>query len=82
VVVIFFMWAFISFPLVLFGTVIGRNWNGVPDNPCRVKTVGVTLVTWLAVINLCFLPYALLGLTLSGVRLVTYAVLILAVTYT
>ena len=27
-VVIFFMWAFISFPLVLFGTVIGRNWNG------------------------------------------------------
>ena len=38
-VVIFFMWAFISFPLVLFGTVIGRNWNGAPDNPCRVKTI-------------------------------------------
>ena len=38
-VVIFFMWSFISFPLVLFGTVIGRNWNGAPDNPCRVKTI-------------------------------------------
>jgi transmembrane 9 superfamily protein 3 len=38
-VVIFFMWSFISFPLVLFGTVVGRNWNGVPDTPCRVKTI-------------------------------------------
>uniref|UniRef100_A0A7S0SL78 Transmembrane 9 superfamily member n=1 Tax=Mantoniella antarctica TaxID=81844 RepID=A0A7S0SL78_9CHLO len=38
-VVMFLMWAFISFPLVLFGTVIGRNWNGIPDNPCRVKTI-------------------------------------------
>ena len=38
-VVIFFMWSFISFPLVLFGTVVGRNWNGVPDLPCRVKTI-------------------------------------------
>jgi transmembrane 9 superfamily protein 3 len=31
-VVIFFMWSFISFPLVLFGTVVGRNWNGVPGH--------------------------------------------------
>ena len=38
-VVIFFMWSFISFPLVLFGTVVGRNWNGVPDTPCRVKSI-------------------------------------------
>ena len=38
-VVIFFIWSFISFPLVLFGTVVGRNWNGVPDTPCRVKTI-------------------------------------------
>ena len=29
-VVIFVMWSCISFPLVLFGTVIGRNWNGAP----------------------------------------------------
>lgn len=38
-VVIILMWSFISFPLVLFGTVVGRNWNGVPDTPCRVKTI-------------------------------------------
>jgi len=38
-VVLALMWAFVSFPLVLFGTVIGRNWNGVPNNPCRVKTI-------------------------------------------
>mmetsp|Transcript_40855 Transcript_40855/g.49586 ORF Transcript_40855/g.49586 Transcript_40855/m.49586 type:complete len:601 (-) Transcript_40855:774-2576(-) len=38
-VVVFLIWAFVSFPLVLFGTVIGRNWSGVPDNPCRVKTI-------------------------------------------
>mmetsp|Transcript_47439 Transcript_47439/g.151954 ORF Transcript_47439/g.151954 Transcript_47439/m.151954 type:complete len:597 (-) Transcript_47439:85-1875(-) len=38
-VVVFFIWAFISFPLTLFGTVIGRNWAGVPDNPCRVKRI-------------------------------------------
>ena len=38
-VVILLMWSFISFPLVLFGTVVGRNWNGVPDTPCRVKTI-------------------------------------------
>jgi integral membrane sensor domain MASE1 len=29
------LWAFISFPLCLIGTVIGRNWNSVPNYPCR-----------------------------------------------
>ncbi|GLU06719.1 hypothetical protein SLE2022_237210 [Rubroshorea leprosula] len=38
-VVVFVIWAFISFPLALLGTVIGRNWSGVPNNPCRVKTI-------------------------------------------
>ncbi|MCO5561759.1 hypothetical protein L7F22_015382 [Adiantum nelumboides] len=38
-VVVFVIWAFISFPLALLGTVIGRNWSGAPDNPCRVKTI-------------------------------------------
>jgi transmembrane 9 superfamily protein 3 len=38
-VVVLVIWAFISFPLVLLGTVLGRNWSGVPDNPCRVKTI-------------------------------------------
>uniref|UniRef100_A0A7S0MQZ3 Transmembrane 9 superfamily member n=1 Tax=Pyramimonas obovata TaxID=1411642 RepID=A0A7S0MQZ3_9CHLO len=38
-VVVFLIWSLVSFPLVLFGTVIGRNWAGVPDNPCRVKSI-------------------------------------------
>lgn len=38
-VVMFILWAFISFPLVLLGTVVGRNWSGAPNNPCRVKTI-------------------------------------------
>ncbi|KAI5084201.1 hypothetical protein GOP47_0000370 [Adiantum capillus-veneris] len=38
-VVVFIIWAFISFPLALLGTVIGRNWSGAPNNPCRVKTI-------------------------------------------
>ncbi|RLM69467.1 transmembrane 9 superfamily member 1 [Panicum miliaceum] len=38
-VVVFVLWAFISFPLVLLGTVVGRNWSGAPNNPCRVKTI-------------------------------------------
>ncbi|XP_047980576.1 transmembrane 9 superfamily member 1-like [Salvia hispanica] len=38
-VVVFVMWAFISFPLALLGTVVGRNWSGAPNNPCRVKTI-------------------------------------------
>ncbi|XP_023552302.1 transmembrane 9 superfamily member 1-like [Cucurbita pepo subsp. pepo] len=38
-VVVFVIWAFISFPLALLGTVIGRNWSGAPNNPCRVKTI-------------------------------------------
>lgn len=38
-VVVLVIWAFISFPLALLGTVVGRNWSGLPDNPCRVKTI-------------------------------------------
>uniref|UniRef100_A0A061RAB8 Transmembrane 9 superfamily member n=1 Tax=Tetraselmis sp. GSL018 TaxID=582737 RepID=A0A061RAB8_9CHLO len=38
-VIIALLWGFISFPLCLFGTVVGRNWNGVSDNPCRVKRI-------------------------------------------
>uniref|UniRef100_A0A2P2MEG6 Transmembrane 9 superfamily member n=1 Tax=Rhizophora mucronata TaxID=61149 RepID=A0A2P2MEG6_RHIMU len=37
--VVFVIWAFISFPLALLGTVVGRNWSGAPNNPCRVKTI-------------------------------------------
>eukprot|EP00897_Mesotaenium_endlicherianum_P009813 jgi/Mesen1/8860/ME000053S08260 len=38
-VVILVIWAFISFPLATLGTIVGRNWSGTPDNPCRVKTI-------------------------------------------
>jgi transmembrane 9 superfamily member 3 len=38
-VVMLVLWVFISFPLVLLGTVVGRNWSGAPNNPCRVKTI-------------------------------------------
>ncbi|CAA6663835.1 unnamed protein product [Spirodela intermedia] len=34
-VVVFVIWAFVSFPLALLGTVVGRNWSGAPSNPCR-----------------------------------------------
>ena len=35
IVKIFLIWAFVSFPLAVVGTVLGRNWNGKPDFPCR-----------------------------------------------
>ncbi|XP_057863696.1 transmembrane 9 superfamily member 1 [Cryptomeria japonica] len=38
-VVVFVIWAFISFPLALLGTVVGRNWSRASDNPCRVKSI-------------------------------------------
>jgi len=31
------IWALISLPLTLCGTVVGRNWAGVPDYPCRIS---------------------------------------------
>jgi transmembrane 9 superfamily member 3 len=31
------LWALISLPLTIVGTVLGKNWNGEPDNPCAVK---------------------------------------------
>ncbi|KAF3675376.1 Transmembrane 9 superfamily member 3 [Capsicum annuum] len=39
IVVVFVIWAFISLPLSFLGTVVGRNWSGTPDNPCRVKNI-------------------------------------------
>jgi transmembrane 9 superfamily protein 3 len=38
-VVVTLIWCFISFPMTLIGTVIGRNWNGTADNPCRISPV-------------------------------------------
>jgi len=33
------IWSLISVPLTMFGTVVGRNWNGTADNPCRINPV-------------------------------------------
>jgi len=33
------IWLLISVPLTMFGTVVGRNWNGTADNPCRINPV-------------------------------------------
>jgi transmembrane 9 superfamily protein 3 len=33
------IWLFISFPLTVVGTIIGKNYDGRPDNPCRVNPV-------------------------------------------
>lgn len=38
-VVVVLIWSFVSLPLVFFGTIIGRNWAGSPDAPCRVAPV-------------------------------------------
>ena len=39
IVVVFVIWVFVSCPLCLLGTVLGRNWAGGSDNPCRVKRI-------------------------------------------
>lgn len=39
IVIVLLIWMFISFPLCLFGTVVGRNWSGASDYPCRVKRI-------------------------------------------
>lgn len=39
IVVVLLLWGFISLPLCLVGTVIGRNWNSLPNHPCRVKRI-------------------------------------------
>ncbi|KMZ64093.1 Transmembrane 9 superfamily protein member 3 [Zostera marina] len=37
--VVFIIWGFISLPLAFLGTLVGRNWSGYPNIPCRVKTI-------------------------------------------
>jgi len=39
IVAVVSIWAFVSFPLTLVGTIVGRNWNGTADNPCRISPV-------------------------------------------
>jgi len=33
------IWGFVSVPLTLVGTIVGRNVAGTPDNPCRINPV-------------------------------------------
>lgn len=35
IMAVILLWGFISFPLCLIGTIIGRNWNSIPNFPCR-----------------------------------------------
>lgn len=37
IMAVILLWAFISFPLCLVGTIIGRNWNSSPNWPCRCQ---------------------------------------------
>lgn len=39
IVVVLLIWLFLSLPLCLMGTVVGRHWGGAPDTPCRVKRI-------------------------------------------
>jgi len=39
IVAVLAIWGFISYPMTFIGTVIGKNWNGATDNPCRVNPV-------------------------------------------
>jgi transmembrane 9 superfamily protein 3 len=39
IVVLLLIWLFVSLPLSLLGTVVGRNWAGARDDPCRTKRI-------------------------------------------
>ena len=38
-IAVFCIWLFIAFPLTIVGTIIGKNYDGKPDNPCRTNPV-------------------------------------------
>lgn len=40
------IWVFVSCPLVLLGTVVGKNWNGTADYPCRINQVECTTLVF------------------------------------
>ncbi|KAJ3044211.1 hypothetical protein HDV00_002889 [Rhizophlyctis rosea] len=33
------IWFFLAFPLTLLGAIIGRNWSGEPNFPCRINPI-------------------------------------------
>ncbi|KAJ3308750.1 hypothetical protein HDU76_003824 [Blyttiomyces sp. JEL0837] len=36
---VFSIWLFCVFPLSLIGVILGRNWGGTPNFPCRVNPI-------------------------------------------
>lgn len=38
-VIVGLIWLFVSVPLCVMGTIVGRNWAGVPNDPCRVNAI-------------------------------------------
>eukprot|EP01111_Echinosteliopsis_oligospora_P009518 TRINITY_DN2802_c0_g1_i1.p1 TRINITY_DN2802_c0_g1~~TRINITY_DN2802_c0_g1_i1.p1 ORF type:complete len:590 (-),score=132.49 TRINITY_DN2802_c0_g1_i1:57-1826(-) len=39
VVAVLAIWLLLSYPTTFIGAVVGKNWNGVADNPCRINPV-------------------------------------------
>lgn len=39
VVAVLLIWAFIAFPLCIVGTILGRNWSGSVEHPCRINAI-------------------------------------------
>ena len=39
ILIVLLLWAFLSLPLCVAGTLLGRNWGSAPNNPCRVKRI-------------------------------------------
>ena len=39
VLMVLLIWVFLSVPLCVMGTILGRNWSGAPDFPCRVNAI-------------------------------------------
>lgn len=39
IVIVVLLWAFLSIPLCVLGTVVGRKYASAPNNPCRVKRI-------------------------------------------
>ena len=33
------MWLLVALPLAVVGTILGRNWSGTPNDPCRVNAI-------------------------------------------
>jgi len=39
VLMVLLIWVFLSVPLCIIGTILGRNWSGQADFPCRVNAI-------------------------------------------